>query len=376
MTARPAVDPTAYLKRDGTNTVTGVLTADTDRTRDVGTSATRFNKAFISQIQCIDQSGGTITPGSGRAAMFGFVDSLGTLENNGLVDSFNMLGARAFSTAGTSLARVSGAGCAVFGDATGAYGTAQLDIDNNASAGNFLAGATYAYYGTAQIRISGASRKGSFASGYVYQGYAGYTAKIEITANGGFAQGNIRGLTAGNSQIGVSSPGGFAQGYIRHLGAASNVNYSGIVASAQGGFAQGYIRNRIGGTAYIEATGKGGLAHGYVRADGEISRITASGRGAIAIGHPRDTTTNSYITASGNGSGAFGYAFNATISATANNAFQFGVGANALADSLQVGNGGMRLKGTTGAPGTPQNGDIWVANGYVYIRSNGVSVQQ
>ena len=362
-----------YLRRNGSNTITGVITADTDRTRDFGSSSVRFDKAWISQIQCVDQQGGTITPGSGRSAMFGFVDNLGTLQNNGLVDSFNMLGARAFSSYGTSLVRVSGAGCSVFGDATGAYGTAELDIDTNSSAGNFLAGSTYAYYGTARIAIPGASRKGNFAAGYVYQNYAGYTAKIEIAASGGFASGRINGTTAGNSQISVTANGGFAQGYIRHLGAVSNLNYSGIVASAQGGFAQGYVRDRIGGTGYIEATGKGGLAHGYVRADGETARITASGRGAIAIGHPRDLTTNSYITASGNGSGAFGYALNTTISATASNAFQFGPGTNALANVLKVGSAGISFKGTTGAPAAPANGEFWVNNSYIYARSNGVT---
>lgn len=374
MTARPAIDSTAYLQRDGSNTVTGVLTPSADRTHDFGSSSLRFNKAFVSQLQCVDQQGGTITPGTGRSTIFGFVDTLGTLENNGLVDSFNIMGARAFSTAGTSLVRVSGAGCAVFGDATGAYGTSQLDIDSNSSAGNFIAGATYNYYGTARIAIAGATRKGNFASGYAYQGYAGYTAKIEIAASGGFASGKITGTTAGNSQIGVTANGGSAQGYIRHLGAVSNVNYSGIIGGAQGGGARGYVRTRIGGTGYIEATGKGAEASGYVRADGETARITASGRGAQAKGHARDLTTNSYITASGNGSGAFGYALDGNdIVASGSNGFQFGPGTNALANVLKVGSAGISFKGTTGAPVAPANGEFWVNNNYLYARSNGVN---
>ena len=94
--------------------------------------------------------------------------------------------------------------------------------------------------------------------------------------------------------------------------------------------------------------------------------------GASAIAR----STGGYsITASGVGSFAQGYATGVNIAASATGAAQFGPGTNALADSLQVGTAGLRFKGTTGAPGTPQNGDHWIASSFVYARSNGVNVR-
>ena len=61
------------------------------------------------------------------------------------------------------------------------------------------------------------------------------------------------------------------------------------------------------------------------------------------------------------GSFAQGYASTGqTIEASASNSAQFGPGTNAQANSLQVGNAGMRFMGTTSAPGTPQPGDLFV----------------
>lgn len=347
-----------------------------DSSYDVGSSVNRVRDIFGSRRTVLVDGVGTITPGSGRGLLAGYSGSNGEVAVNGLVDSFNIAAGRAFTGGGyTARARASGAGCATFADAVGYSGNALVETDTNSSAGCFIAGSAYAYYGTAQIRIPGASRKGSFASGYVTSLVAGITNEIEVEANGGFAQGMVRGTTSGNNRLRVGASGGFAQGYIRTLGTVTNVDTSVLEVTGNGGFAQGYIRTNAGGTGTILASGSGSFAHGYVRAQGEIGNITASGRGAFAAGHARDTTVNSYITASGNGSFAFGYAFNATIAATAANAFQFGIGSNAQADSMQIGNSGIRLKGTTGAPGTLQNGDIWVNAGYVYIRSNGVSVQ-
>ena len=75
----------------------------------------------------------------------------------------------------------------------------------------------------------------------------------------------------------------------------------------------------------------------------------------------------------GNGSFAQGYASDVDIYAQAINTAQFGPGTNNEPNTLQTGTQ-VRIKGTTGAPADNlHNGDIWVANNYVYIRSNGVS---
>lgn len=135
-----------------------------------------------------------------------------------------------------------------------------------------------------------------------------------------------------------------------------------MLAQSSGSFAQGTAFT--GGS--VVSSGQGSFAQG---AASGASAITASGNGSFAQGQ---ATAGNAITASSPGSMAVGASAAGAITATATNAVQFGVGGNAQADSVSVGTG-PRLKGTTGAPGTPRNGDLWVANNYVYIRSNGVS---
>ena len=128
----------------------------------------------------------------------------------------------------------------------------------------------------------------------------------------------------------------------------------------RGAFAHGRAFN-----ANIDALRHGAFAVGFAGSN----NIVANQDGAFAGGY-----ASSYaITASGDGAFAFGMADTEAITASANNATQLGPGTNALADSAQIGVAGIRFKGTTGAPGTPQNGDMWIASGYLYIRSNGTT---
>jgi hypothetical protein len=189
--------------------------------------------------------------------------------------------------------------------------------------------------------------------GAFVQGYATNGGSVTATALGAFAQGVAEGA---GSTFTAQKPGAFAQGYAR-LGGTISAGY---------GFAQGYAN---GGS--ITASYCGAFAQGYAASG---SSITASYT-SFALGSAKGGGT---ISSTRSGSFAQGYANTAeTISATANNAVQFGPGTNAQANSLQVGNGGIRLLGKASAqPQTTfQNGDIWVgADGHVKVRSNGATV--
>ena len=241
--------------------------------------------------------------------------------------------------------------------------------------------------GSADANING-QVGGSFAHGYVQASGSGL-GFIQSSSPGSFAQGKVNqnsGINGGIGRIDASGPGGFAQGdaefgTIKAGGAGSFAQgyaYAGsIVAYGYAGFAHGYCRGGdiyssqkgsvafgVGYNASIRSTQRGSFAMGYANG----ANIQASGRGSFAGGY----AYNFAISASGSGSFAFGYA-NAAITASAINAVQFGPGVNALADSLKIGVAGLRLKGTSGAPGAPADGDIWVANTNVYIRTGGVT---
>lgn len=218
-----------------------------------------------------------------------------------------------------------------------------------ASFGSFTGGYAYCTAGstTAQSQIRNQA-SGAFVWGYPLPSGTGiHRVRAFTTANGSFTSGRTSGQ--GSAQIDNNGQGAFVQGFIN----ASNAGGTGRIIGASGSsgaFVQGAVTANTAGVSEIRGSGQGAFAHGF--ANGGFA-ITASGTGSFACG-----STN----ATGN------------ITASAVNAVQFGVGSNALADSLQVGNAGLRMKGTVGAPGTPQNGDIWVdASGYVNIRSNGVT---
>ena len=122
-----------------------------------------------------------------------------------------------------------------------------------------------------------------------------------------------------------------------------------------------------------------------------IAKITSSGKGSLAFGNTKDATMESTfpgsiamgyadqneIESSGKGSFAIGWAGSAQIQAQADNSFQFGEGTNTQADSLMIG-GTFRFRGKSQSshPTSPlQNGDMWIRNNFVYVRSNGVNVK-
>jgi len=160
----------------------------------------------------------------------------------------------------------------------------------------------------------------------------------------------------------ASAHGSHAHGY---AGAGYSGYYSTIAATAVGAFAFGYSD----AAGRILSYGKGSFAGGFASGYGEIQ---SGSDGSFAFG---SISGSGYvIQANAYGAFAFGYASSSDIQATATNAIQFGPGSNGEADTLSVG-GGIRIKGTGGAPAAPRNGDIWVYSNYVYIRSNGSSVK-
>jgi hypothetical protein len=204
---------------------------------------------------------------------------------------------------------------------------------------------------------------GAFAMGYV-DGRGGFP-RIEASSSGCFATG----YAAFNGKIESINAGDHAHGTAKGTGGH-------IYSTGGGSFAMGDVYGGV-----IEARGNGGnLAGGSCRY-GVISAlnegcfswgringpyiIESSARGAWAGGYA-DTA---HIYATGEGSFAFGSALSTNITASSVNSVQFGPGTNALAHSLQVGSAGIRFKGTAGAPGAPQNGDMWLVGSDVFIRT-------
>ena len=216
--------------------------------------------------------------------------------------------------------------------------------------GSWVGGFCYGEGGAYNGGIYGLA-EGAFAHGYTYDGI--------IRASGKGAQ--AFGYANAGSIIYASGIGGFSSGF------ANNVGY--IEAPGNGGHAMGYAKGGES-SAYITSSGKGAFAVGYTFGSEGTARIIASASGAFAGGLVQGNGRN--ITASSLGAFAWGRADTGNIQATASNAVQFGVGVNNQAATVQIGSSGLRFW-QTGVPGAPQNGDIWVANSYVYIRSNGVN---
>lgn len=161
---------------------------------------------------------------------------------------------------------------------------------------------------------------------------------------GSFVHGGTSGTGSNLVSITATGSGAMAGG----ISSCLNNTVSIITATGQGALAHGYTANgstisatNTGATALgcaatdstITATGRGALATGIGAGIGANS-ITASGDGSVAHGY---TAAAGVILASGEGSMAVGNAGAGTISATQSNSFQFGVGTNATANSLQVG---------------------------------------
>jgi hypothetical protein len=255
----------------------------------------------------------------------------------------------------------SGFGCQAFGNALeGGYIGARA---------NGSLGAGYAIGNNGDLLSDG---DGSFACGRVWGPAGAALTRIRAAGDGAWAGGYAQGDGLALTQIYATGRGAFGGGY---------AYLARIYSSARGSFAHG---SAVGG-GYIGATNIGAHAMGSILSDGDIvasgygafagggaagGDIRATGPGSFAFGRAR----NGYdILSGGAGSVAMGRAYGANVAAVANNAFQFGEGSNYTADCVQIGSAGIRMKQTPGPFGVPQNGDIWVANNYVYIRSNGVN---
>ncbi len=312
----------------------------------------------------------------GSAAARNYLNISG-LDNNVFVRSFT------FGAGGINTIEASGSACTSFAYtiASGATGTADINARGVSSLINCYIGG---YNGQSQIRTSTTSRGSQiFASCYAYAG----TVDIYSSSLASQVQGYAYSY-AGAANIHSRGSSQIVSGAVRSYGAGSVAFlYGGQYGYGSQVFGSAYSTG--GFNATIQATERGSMAGGYSYATTANSEITASSQGCFA----RGVTASANIIASGLGSFAVGYADGndilasasgalafgmadtGPITASAANAVQIGPGVNALADSVQIGGAGLRLKGTTGAPGALQNGDIWEAGGYVYIRSNGISVQ-
>lgn len=315
-----------------------------------GTGSTISNNATGCIVVGYTKAGGTLSATNDGSAVFGAAYENGTITAGG-IGSF----ATGFvSTYGEPSGRI-------YSGSAGGFGTF--------ASGWVIGGGFIGAYGN-----------GAFASGAM-DNRGGHTGYIHAKAIGSFAQGYVdrcnRGIYSGslgsfaqgfaysdNGYIGANGSGSFAQGYV----------YNGqIKAGQQGTFAHGYIW----GGGVIDASGIGAVAIAYATGGGKVysngnfsvvmaraggDTINATGRGAIIMG--TSWYNSSYITASGDGSVVFCYTQDSNPAT------------NAVDNSLQVGpdNTQVRIIGS-GAPLTPRNGDIWVANNYTYVRSNGVSVK-
>jgi len=191
---------------------------------------------------------------------------------------------------------------------------------------------------------------------------------VQLFAVGGSTAGVKSGKVIGHLYDNLCSllgngTGSFVQGYSYHY--YSYAYLAKITASGSGAFARGFSSARDS-TSDITASGQGSFASGFCYGYGNNAYIKAVGHGSFAHGYAYEYN----LYAEGKGSAVFGFASTAKIHATAQNAFQFGVGTNVIADSLQVGagssirdNGSIFLKekavDTADVAGW---GQIWVKN--------------
>lgn len=352
----PTVVDNALARFDGTGGLTiqegSVELSDTgdvlpaaDDAQDMGSAAVRWAE-IRSRLLLGTQGNGTVSvPASGQGgALLGQATQTGTGSAT-----------LAFGTTAPFPPIIMAAN-AVAGNTTTAFASHQ-------AGGGSMFGSAYVSAGNSNIGelLSTNTAYGSFTGGYVWSHGSGSTGRVRNNGGGSFLWCYINKTGAGTSLAETTGAGAFAVGRIEGAGTHT------LRGSGGGSFTQGLLLGNTG-SSRIEGGGAGSFAQGRANTGGTIR---ATNRGSFAQGN----TDGNAILASGHGSFAQGSAATGTITASATNAVQFGPGTNALADSLQVGGAGLRLKGTAGAPATPQNGDQWVSGGFVYIRSNGVSVQ-
>ncbi|MGI9486272.1 MAG: hypothetical protein ACR2RF_10425 [Geminicoccaceae bacterium] len=412
-----------YLLTDGSRRINGPFLPDTDVTRNFGNASYRFRRMNVEALNAVGDENGLTRATNGAFSVVGGRNTGGgtnTLQIGGGGFPPVALFGNCYSNYAnqTVTMTLSGGGSFMTGSAFAYYGandTAEILCDAGSFA-SFTGGYAYPYFGSSNMTIRLRNQaSGSFLWAYPAGNGNGTLHEVRAYANapGSFCAGRTRGtgnadIHAGGNVGGEGASGGFVQGYVN----ASNATAQGILrVSGDGGFAQGnVIASTAAATSTIDAQGSGTFAQGTTLNAGSIissgagafaqgraastAQILASANGAFAQGnatgsggiyasgqgslaHGRNTGTYT-ITASGLGAGAFGETAGASITATADNAFQFGPGANAAANSLQVGQTAALGTGlhfhAGGAPGAPVNGDMWVtAAGAVVIQSGGVA---
>lgn len=249
-------------------------------------------------------------------------DGAGRMVRSGVRGTSNTTGTRSFTSTDAALMAV----------AMTTGGTASVT-----QPGAVILGQIQQTLGTAQITVGGV---GGTAMGSAICSNASGTSQIRTNGQGGSAFGNTNVTTATTARIAADANGGFATGYAT----SGEINVVGI-----GGFAQGQATNGNN----ISAGGAGSLARGSAQGGGistgagalgsfasgvtfGTGTVASSGGGQLIGGLSSSGTISGG--ASATGSLAWGQAGSGqTISVTAANAFQFGIGTNATADSLQVG---------------------------------------
>jgi hypothetical protein len=383
-----------------------------DATYNVGSAAYRWDGVFGVQSQFVDTAGAgakTVNrpwasmAGLASAELAGAVASLDndysgyyTTDPDYVSGAFNAVAVSKSST-GKAYVELGGMGSSVFG-ASFAKAGSTTRLRNEAYLGGFLAGTSFGDGGTSQLSI-GTGAPGAFVSGFA-NGYYGGDAQISASAGGGaFVGGYVYSYGTGtNGLITTAGTGGFAQGSIQasygdcriraYAGSfaqgfcgTSVAAYTANIDAAGSGFAQGQAQGTGAHSALISSSSSfaqgranggsirssyGGFAQGLAQGGGFIDALVSGGFAqGFADGYD--------VKATAAGAFAHGQAQAADVAATAVNAVQFGEGTNAQADSLQVGSAGLRFKGTTGVPGTPQTGDFWVNAGKVYVQGTFVT---
>ncbi|MGI9484336.1 MAG: hypothetical protein ACR2RF_00320 [Geminicoccaceae bacterium] len=315
-----------------------------------------FTQGVNQTAEILNYGGGSFVTGSAFASTG--VSNTGTARLYMAYNAYGaFLGGYAFTpgSGGTALVRNYGSGSFVWGYATAGANSTQTVESAAGGDGSFTLGRID---GTGSHTVT-STGTGAFTAGQC-TGNSPAIHTLSASGNGSFAQGRCLGNTPSGSIL-ATNQGSFAQGRA--------ANYATITSGGRGSFAQGNCQNT---GAYITASGNGAFAHGQAVSG---SGILASQGGAFACGA---ALGGNNITASGSASMAFGDSTAGAVTASATNAFQFGVGVNAAANSLQVGQTAALGTGlhfhSGGPPGVPVNGDMWVtAAGAVTIFSGGVA---
>ena len=308
------------------------------------------------------------------ALLVGSQNGIGTAEHV-LGDPYRSILAMGTVTAGTgqtAIVESSGGSSFAMGSAySSGAGASRAYIQSVGYGTSIIGGYAYSYNGgISTVRASGST---AMVMGRAYTGSSGSSASLIGNGAGGLiaVRCNINADGTGLAQ--TNDEAQFVLGRVSAAGGSARME---AAANAKGAFIQGNCA-AYGGTSEMLVDGTFSYA-GFVQGNcyasvGLTGTMRAGDRGAHASGTVGAFTSNASIQATGEGSFAHGFAEDTDILASAENSAQWGPGVNDQEDSLSVGIG-PRFKGTSGAPTTPRNGDMWIDAGDVIIRSGGVNV--